>query len=186
MAAAALSAAILLWLSPSLAAGFEERKVASREAVKEFAGRLKGELQGAMKAGGPLKAVKVCSQRAQVIAGEISREKGMEIGRTSLRVRNPANAPDAWERAALESFEERRKGGESLDAMEEAEVVKEDGKEVFRYLKAIPLQKVCLTCHGSELAPDLSRKISEIYPDDRATGFREGDLRGAFTVRSRL
>ncbi|RMG95091.1 MAG: DUF3365 domain-containing protein, partial [Candidatus Dadabacteria bacterium] len=31
-------------------------------------------------------------------------------------------------------------------------------------------------------APGLAAKIRELYPEDRATGFRAGELRGAFTL----
>ena len=43
---------------------------------------------------------------------------------------------------------------------------------------------VCLKCHGDaeSLAPEVSDRLAELYPDDRATGFAMGDLRGAFVV----
>ena len=41
---------------------------------------------------------------------------------------------------------------------------------------------LCLQCHGEAIAPPVAEKISALYPDDKATGFREGDIRGAFVV----
>jgi len=57
----------------------------------------------------------------------------------------------------------------------------------FRCTKAIPTAaEPCLTCHGSGLDPALKAEIERLlYPDDQATSFKAGELRGAFTVTSR-
>jgi hypothetical protein len=41
-----------------------------------------------------------------------------------------------------------------------------------------------MACHGpsDSLAPDVADALALHYPDDRATGFTEGDLRGWFWV----
>ena len=70
--------------------------------------------------------------------------------------------------------------------MEHYEVVEENGKRSFRYMKAIPLFGVCVNCHGAKIKPQLSTRIYELYPDDKARGFNPGDLRGAFTVKQRM
>jgi hypothetical protein len=41
---------------------------------------------------------------------------------------------------------------------------------------------LCLTCHGESLAPELAAAIARDYPGDAATGFKSGELRGAFRV----
>ena len=175
-------ALLLLGTGVVAASSLEERVAESRKAVKEFAGELKGELLTALKEGGPVNAVTVCSRKAPAIADRISKSKGWEVGRTSLRTRNPNNAPDSWETKTLEAFEEGRKQGEDIGRLEHSEVVNEGGKSFFRYMKAIPAGKPCLTCHGKELVPDLAAKIKELYPEDQATGFSLGDIRGAFTI----
>ena len=53
-------------------------------------------------------------------------------------------------------------------------------------MKAIPTQPLCLACHGQEIAPPVAEKLAELYPGDKATGFEEGDLRGAFVVVRQL
>ena len=50
------------------------------------------------------------------------------------------------------------------------------------YAEPIVMQPLCLVCHGEILQPEIAARIAELYPDDRATGFKEGDLRGAFWV----
>jgi hypothetical protein len=52
-----------------------------------------------------------------------------------------------------------------------------------RYLRAIVMQPACLACHGATLAPELATAIAREYPQDAATGFEPGQLRGAVTVR---
>ncbi len=49
-------------------------------------------------------------------------------------------------------------------------------------MKAVPTGKVCLSCHGETVAPEVEQKLAELYPDDKARGYKEGDIRGAFVV----
>jgi hypothetical protein len=49
-------------------------------------------------------------------------------------------------------------------------------------MRAIPTAPVCTTCHGATVAPDVAAAIAARYPEDRATGFSPGDLRGAFSI----
>jgi hypothetical protein len=106
----------------------------------------------------------------------------MSIGRTSLKLRQPKNAPDDWELRQLRRFEERKAAGEGVATLEVGAYAEKDGKRVFRYMKAIPTAPLCLNCHGASLAPEVAAKLHELYPADAATGFNAGDLRGAFTI----
>jgi hypothetical protein len=159
----------------------------SKMAIKDFFGSLKGELVQAMKAGGPVNAIHVCNTRAQLITKEKAQAHGLHLARTSLKVRNPVNAPDAWELATMKQFESRKAAGEPVDQIAKAEVVTgADGKKQFRFMKAIPTGQVCLTCHGDNIAPEVAAKLDELYPEDRARGFKLGDIRGAFTVSKEM
>lgn len=160
----------------------ELRAAESRAATQQFMQMLKSALRQAMETGGPVTAIEVCNKEAPVIAEKLSTQKQWAIARTSLKVRNPANAPDDWERKVLAEFEKRQAQGEDPKAMEYYQVVKNDGEPVFRYMKAIPTAELCLTCHGERISPQISAKLNELYPKDQATGFRTGDIRGAFTI----
>jgi hypothetical protein len=160
-----------------------QRTEGARAAVAAFGEKLRGELIAALEAGGPPRAIEVCNLKAPGIADEISKKQGWRVARTSLKVRNPANAPDAWEKAVLEKFEARKAAGEDPAKIEHAEFATEGGKKVFRYMKAIPTaEKPCLACHGSVIAPEAAAVIARHYPNDQARGFKAGDIRGAFTV----
>ncbi len=154
-----------------------------REAVKAFGGNLKSELETAVKAGGPLKAIEICNTKATPIAEEHAQKLGWKISRTSLKLRNSKNVPDTWETQVLQQFEQRKANGEDPTKLEHVETVKNaDGSQSIRYMKAIPTAEACLACHGEELNPEIAAKIKELYPDDKATGFKLGDLRGAFSI----
>lgn len=164
------------------------RVEASRNAVKELQGALVTELQAAMKAGGPVNAIEVCSKKAVEIAQNISSKHGWKVGRTSLKYRNPKNAPDAWETQVMQNFEKRKAAGEDPTKLEHFEVVSQDGKQAFRYMKALPIPEgaPCLACHGEKLDPAVQTKLKELYPNDKATGYKTGDLRGAVTITQPL
>jgi hypothetical protein len=176
--------AVLAFCVPftAVADEIQERKQASATVIKEFANSLRAELQRAMKEGGPVQAIEVCNQLAPSIAQEQSAKTGWRVARTSLKVRNPDNAPDAWETKVLNSFEQRKAKGEAVETMGFAEIVEQDGKSVFRFMKAIPTGDVCLKCHGADLAEPVKAKLDTHYPADKARGFQAGDIRGAFTI----
>lgn len=158
---------------------------ADRALAKQLATELKAELTQALQVS-PENAINVCKTRAPQIASEISAKSDVTIGRTSLRVRNPANAPSEWQREVLEDFQRRHDAGEAGTAMEYSAVVEKDGYTEQRYMKAIVTEPLCVTCHGQQLSPALQQAIAAKYPTDAATGFSAGDLRGAVYVVRRL
>ena len=175
--------ALIFIITPAYADNHQKELAAkSKVAVKEFMGQLKGELQSAMKSGGPIKAIDVCKEQAPMIAKNLSEKYGWKIARTSLKTRNSSNAPDAWESKVLHDFEKRKQNGEKVKPMAFFETVNENGVKSFRFMKAIPTGKACLTCHGDNLDPALAAKLDSSYPDDKAIGFKLGDIRGAFTI----
>ncbi len=158
------------------------RTVASQEAIRSLAGTLKEHLSTAIAAGGVSSAIEVCNLVAPEIAQAESLARGWKTGRTSLKVRNPANTPDSWELEVLKRFEARKAAGAEPETLDHAEIVSADGLRSFRYMKAIVTMPVCLNCHGSSLAPDVAARLDDLYPEDQARGYAVGDLRGAFTV----
>jgi hypothetical protein len=125
--------------------------------------------------------VKVCSEVAPQIAREHSRD-GLGVRRVSLRTRNQDNAPDPWEREQLTRLE-----AEAASGVRPEETVARTDREL-RLLRPIFVAGACLACHGepADLDPGVRRLLAERYPDDRATGYRSGDLRGAVSVRVSL
>ncbi|AHB48078.1 cytochrome C [Hyphomicrobium nitrativorans NL23] len=160
---------------------------AARAAAKDLGENLRSELIAALKAGGPSAALGVCRTVAPSIAENASKTHDLTVGRTALKVRNPDNTPDAFERRVLADFVRKAAAGSDPATLEHAEIATENGKSTFRYMKAIPTAaEPCLVCHGSNIEASLKAEILELYPSDEATGFVAGELRGAFTVRRQI
>lgn len=155
----------------------------ARSLIKSFSSDLKHVLKTSMKSAGPIKALTVCNTEAGPIAKQNSSLSGWDIGRTSLKVRNENNAPDEWESTVLHQFEKRKAAGENLKTMEYAETVQQGNKSVYRYMKPIPTAGICVQCHGGDLGDEITKKVTLLYPNDQATGFNIGDIRGAFTLQ---
>ncbi len=145
----------------------------AREAVGKLKATLKGRLQAAMKEGGPVAAVQVCASEAQKLTDQVAREAGVKVGRASLRLRNPANAGPPWVRKWLQAQGERSaEGVRGFERIEWGEA---------RVLQPLAVGPLCLNCHGApeQLDPKVREVLAERYPEDRAVGYRPGDLRGA-------
>jgi hypothetical protein len=184
-----ISAIILITLlvasSAIRAEDMGDREQAARKVAGEFVKKLGGALKQEMMSGGPDKAIVVCRDLAPQIAGELSRANGWQVTRVGTRVRNPMlGMTDDWERKVLTDFEARAAKGEKYQDMAFGEVVEIGGDEHYRFMKAIPLQEACLSCHGStEQIPDSVKAVlARDYPHDRATGYQVGELRGAVSI----
>lgn len=155
----------------------------AQAASRKLMETLKGELEAALRGGEPQDALRVCASAAQPLTTELAETEGVRIRRTALRLRNPRNAPDDWERRGLETWAEA-----GAPAGARTEVVSGPSGPELRYLEPILLGPVCETCHGPEdqLSGEVRAALAAEYPEDRATGFQAGDLRGAISVRVSL
>ncbi|MCY0967240.1 Tll0287-like domain-containing protein [Parathalassolituus penaei] len=179
MKKALLTLSLALTLAPIVKAEAPVEQLAeeARVQVQQFGGALKAAVKQGMEQGGPVAAINTCHLQAPAIAEQHSQSE-WQVGRTSAKLRNPDNQPDKWEQSVLESFAKRMASGESLATMEAFSV--ENGE--FRYMKAIATEGLCLGCHGDKLAEPVANRLAELYPADKAVGYQEGQLRGAFTL----
>ena len=145
-------------------------------------------LQDEIQKGGPESAIGVCREKAPQMAKEASEKTGWAIRRVSLKNRNPKAVPDAWEAAVLADFDKRTAAGEKPTSLEKGEVVAEGGKKMYRYMKALPTQDLCLGCHGTadRITPAVKAKLNELYPNDKAVGYAPAEIRGAITLKREL
>lgn len=179
-----LLAATPLLAQDDLAARAEAAQVVAANFQQQLGNALQTEL-----ANGPEQAAAVCRDLAPQIAGTLSRRNGWQVTRVGTRVRNPLlGLPDAWERGVLNTFATRAANGEDLATMSFGEVVDNAGNPEYRYMKAIPVGPNCVLCHGSaEQIPDsVEQSLAQFYPQDKATGYALGDLRGAVSIRQPL
>jgi hypothetical protein len=155
--------------------------------AKEYMSGLKSVLMKNMKEGGPLKAVSVCSDTASDLTRIYSAKLKIKIKRISYKNRNIKNFPDKFEKEALNKFAELYSQNELNTETEIIKKVNVNGKEVVRYIKPIIIEAPCLNCHGDrEILPEVSERIKQKYPNDKATGYKIGDLRGAISITKEI
>ncbi len=149
----------------------EEQKQKLLAAKEELFKRLSGRLMKAMADGGPAAAIEVCQKEAVQIAKTVSEQHGLEIGRTGVRLRNPNNQAPKW-------------ASELVTAKSETPTFAVLTNGHTTAFLPIKLQPQCLMCHGPKelISPDVQSQLSKLFPDDRAIGFKDGELRGWFWV----
>jgi hypothetical protein len=178
-----LTAALITTPMSLMASGMPDKQTEARELAKAFLGQLQPELGKAMKSGGPVHAVDICHDKAPQIARDLSQTSGWDVNRVSLKPRAATAQPDAWETATLKWFEQEAAAGRDVKTLEKFEIVKQEGQSHYRYMKAIPTAEVCLTCHGAAVPAPVTEKLHQLYPQDQATGYQLGQIRGAFSFK---
>ena len=144
---------------------------------------LKDTLQTAIREKGVAGAVDVCNVQAMPLTRQAEGE-GVSIKRTTNKYRNPENAPDETEKAALAYFETQLKESGSLPE-NYVQKVSENGAQFLYFYKPMQMAAVCLSCHGDPATMDenLLATLDQHYPNDMARGYSEGDFRGAIRVK---
>ena len=137
---------------------------------------LLSELHRRLDSVGPAEALEACHLAAIPVEQRSAKYEGVAVGRTSARLRNPANAPPAWASPIVERYAGQPKA--SVDGF-----VVDLGDRVG-VLRPIREQPICGSCHGPEqaLSPGVSARLAKRYPEDRAVGFHDGEIRGWFWV----
>lgn len=166
----------------------EEDQAELRQATGNFMQSLRQVLIKEIQNNGPYAAVAVCADTAQTLTQTFGTEQGLEVRRVSFSTRNEKNYPDEFEIPVLEKFEKDFSEGKLNESSEHFMIVQRNGEKYIHFMKPIILQGECVTCHGSEeqIPPDVQMIINRRYPNDKATGFAIGDLRGAVSVLKKL
>lgn len=127
-----------------------------------------------------LKAIEYCHTAAMPITDSLAEHYGVKVARLAEKNRNPENAiVHAADSEIFQKFKDtpatELRNAETLQRLS-------DGSLVF--YKAIPLQPQCMACHGpvSTIGPDSYSAITALYPNDKAVGFRPGELRGMWRI----
>lgn len=184
-----LSISLLLAALPALAQDIGALTAETKKAVLPVVPKVVAAMQDAIASQGVAGAIPVCKEQAPALIKEVRDSTGWSIRRVSLKTRNAERGtPDLWEVRQLADFNIRAANGEKPETIEKSEIVSVDGKPVFRYMKALPVGDACLKCHGpaETLDAGLKAKLAETYPQDRATGYGKGEIRGALTVKRPL
>ena len=157
---------------------FQELESKANLAIDSFQKELLGTLQNTIKEKGIVEAIDKCKITSPNAEEKFSKLEGGEFRRLSSKNRNQAHAPKDWEAKALSKWEEQIANKETIG------IYKEETESEFRFLKPIFIANpTCLKCHGvGEIEKDVASKIKNLYPEDKATGYKMSELRGAFSV----
>jgi len=164
----------------------EKIKPIGDKIAKDLITSLQGEMMKAVKEGGFENAVNVCNLKAislTDIAAQAT-DKDVEIKRTTNKYRNPQNAPNDIEQKALNYYhsllaDNQQLTGTYIQKVEENEITE------YYYYKPMKVNGTCISCHGevSQIKSDVLNEINKLYPDDKATGYKEGDFRGLIRIK---
>ena len=158
----------------------KEYTVKGKEIAQNTAEHLGGQLTTSMKEGGVVKAVPFCNTMAMPLTDEMSEKYNASIKRTSHKVRNEKNSPTNEETRILNVYKNILESNE-----QPVPVVELDKSGKPHFYAPILLQQKCLTCHGvigENVTSKTDSIIKSYYPNDEATGFKEGDLRGIWSI----
>jgi hypothetical protein len=152
------------------------------ELSQEAQATLMEALQKAIAEKGPVGAVEFCNVEALPLTQSVAEKYGVVIKRVSEKNRNPKNSPQEVEKPLLDAYayntEEGRKNAPNVQKL--------DDDETLLFTKAIVIPGgLCLNCHGTpgeEVADDTYERIKALYPEDKATGYQIGDLRGMWSI----
>jgi nitrate reductase cytochrome c-type subunit len=155
----------------------------AKQAIMKLGKTLKGEVVKNMKKFGPQSTAYYCYKNAVAITKKINSTypKGVTVKRISLKVRNKNNYPASQDEVSmLKKLETKVKEGKKLPKL----IVEKISNNHYKVYKPIFVAKKCLTCHGDakHRNKDAYKTIKEKYPNDKAIGYKVGDLRGAFVA----
>lgn len=159
-------------LTPYLSKGRNITEITQQELLKN--------VSSAMTKGGSAYAIDYCNVKAMPLTDSISQNQQVSISRKSLKNRNPENKASGKEVTLLEFYEKQHLAKKEIG--DTVLVI----NEKYTYFKPIKLgMDACLKCHGdpkTEIDSTTLSKLRKLYPEDHATGYQKGDLRGMWKV----
>lgn len=159
----------------------EEIKSLTKEDFKNIAEQTKknlvGNLTKQISENGAEKALEFCNVNAIPLTQKLEAENGVMVKRVSDKNRYPENAANATELKIIEQFKTQ------LAKKEELKATMENGV----FYAPITTNAMCLQCHGSEkeMKPEVLAKIKSFYPNDKALGYKENELRGLMVINKK-
>jgi len=143
-------------------------------------------LSKAIEEHGLIYATEFCKGEALPLTNGVESQFSYEpdLKRTSLKVRNPQNAPDKYEKQALDYYQKKFMD-ETIFLSSYIQKITEKEASWFYYYEPLVINSLCLNCHGDQgkLDSDLAEVLNELYPEDQALGYKEGDFRGLIRVK---
>ena len=120
-------------------------------------------------------ALEFCNVNAIPLTKQLEDQHNVMIKRVSDKNRNPDNVANETERKYIDFFKEQLVLKQKLEAKFDNGV----------FYAPITTNSMCLQCHGSEkdIKPETLAKIKSLYPNDKATGYKENEMRGLMVIK---
>lgn len=150
-----------------------------KQIALEAKGVLGKNLLQSLKEKGTQGAMLFCSDKAIFLTDSISKALNVNIKRVSDKNRNPLNSPSDIELEYMNQVKDIISKGEKP----RPQVFEEDNKIIGYF--PIMTNAMCLQCHGQkdvDILPNVMLQIDSLYPDDKATGYKENQLRGIWVI----
>lgn len=131
-----------------------------------------------MQKGGPESALEFCNIEAMPLTKSMSDKHGLTISRVSDKRRNPKNGANAEELKLIEQYKKQLLAGELLKPV----------RTETHYYEPLVTNAMCLQCHGEpgkNVQPKVAAKIAELYPNDLALGYKENEVRGLISIKTK-
>ncbi len=143
---------------------------------------LSSQLKTAMKAGGVANAVGFCNAAALPLTDSLSSKYGAVIKRTSLKLRNPANAPDSLEAKMLDMYLIMSR---MRNPVLVPKILEKNENEIQFFAPIMIKNETCLKCHGilgQTMKEEDYAIIKKHYPNDEAIDYKMDKFRGMWSI----
>lgn len=145
--------------------------------VKMTFENMSGKLKSTIQEYGAIEAIQYCRVEAVPLTTALE-EEGIKIKRVSNKYRSPHNAPSEEAKKILSKFENETANGKKSET-----IVRKSEDGTIHYYKPIYMQALCLNCHGDpgiNVPDEVVTQLNELYPEDKALGYKMNDFRGAW------
>lgn len=136
-------------------------------------------LMAKMKEDGPIHALEFCNVQAMPITDSMSKKYNADIKRVSDKNRNPSNLATKQEIEYIKQF------SQIVSSEEQVEPIIDTTEDKVKFYYPITTNSMCLKCHGKvgeDIATETYNKIIELYPEDKAIGYQENEVRGIWRI----
>lgn len=163
-----------------------EIRAVGEKAIERLASLLIREINNGLLKGSPEDTVDVAHlKKLTSTDGAITgypRIAGVKL--TSLKLRNPTNAPDAAEQLVLDAIVEEMENDKAPPSLLVQKVERAGGALEWRVYRPLGILPACLICHGDPEGQSLAlqAKLAARYPNDKATGYTGRSWRGLIRV----
>lgn len=136
-------------------------------------------LMGTIQKKGTLEALEFCNVRAYPLTDSMAMVHNASIKRVSDKPRNQKNIANQEELQYIETFKKL-----IAENKEVSPIVQEMDDDVHVYYPIVT-NTMCLQCHGkpeTNIKPEILKLLSLLYPEDKAKGYSENQVRGIWNV----